>query len=278
LELGGIGEELSDEGLIRLLNTTPMIRRLDLEDADHITDAVLSALTPGPSDTTKDTSTEPGHALEHLVVSYAIGITDGALLALIERCTRLKVLEADNTRIGPSVLHRFCELQRADSKIVVVDCRSVTEMVVKELAPKVRPRKGWRGWDARKLRFLDGRDFGAVNNGEKDREKEAIMKVAQGQDELDENRVVLKSFYSWQIVDAVWSARDKRRKAISRRKANDSSGSMETDSEDTSNGVGGSRTGIRWWSPGGRRSRSASGSNSPLVMPDPSSGDTCVIM
>ncbi|KAE9409191.1 RNI-like protein [Gymnopus androsaceus JB14] len=281
LELGGIGEDLSDEGLIRLLNTTPMIRRLDLEDAVDITDAVLSALTPAPSDTSKGAKTvqlQPGHALEHLVISYAIGITDNALFALIERCTQLRVLEADNTRMGPSVLRKFCELQRINSKIVAVDCRSITESVVKELAPKVRPRRGWRGWDARKLRFLDGRDFGDVGNGEKDKEKEAIMKVGQGQDELDDKRVVLKSFYSWQIVDAVWSARDKRRKAVSRRKANESSGSTETDSE-YANGAEESRTGgIRWWSPGGRRSRSASGNNSPAVIPDFNGGDGCVIM
>ncbi|KAJ4485670.1 hypothetical protein J3R30DRAFT_3655049 [Lentinula aciculospora] len=277
LELAGIGEDLGDEGLIRLLNTTPLIRRLDLEDATEITDAVLFAITPRPLDPTsssKPAELEPGHALEHLVISYAIGITDDALLLLIQSCTRLKVLEADNTRMGSSVLQKFCELQRPGSKIVAVDCRSIPENVVKELAPLIRPRRGWRGWDARKLRFLDGRDFG-VNKGERNKEKEAIMKVALGQDELDEKRVVVKTFYSWQTVDAVWSARDKRRKAIARRKATESS---ETDAEDIDSAGGNVRVGgTRWWSPGGRRSRSASGSNSPLTIPDPAD-DTCVVM
>ncbi|KAJ3789976.1 hypothetical protein GGU10DRAFT_10015 [Lentinula aff. detonsa] len=271
LELGGIGEDLGDEGLIRLLNTTPFIRRLDLEDATEITDAVLTAITPGlsgpPSNTREPPELQPGHVLEHLVISYATGLTDEAFLALIQSCTRLKVLEADNTRMGPSVLRDFCELQRPGSKIVAVDCRSIPESIVKELAPLIRPRRGWRGWDARKLRFLDARDFG-VKSGERD--KEAIMKVALGQDELDEKRVIVKTFYSWQTVDAVWSARDKRRKAISRRKASESS---ETDTEEGSTRVGGTR----WWSPGGRRSRSASGSNSPLIIPDPTA-DSCVIM
>ncbi|KIK70535.1 hypothetical protein GYMLUDRAFT_150312 [Collybiopsis luxurians FD-317 M1] len=280
LELGGIGEELGDDGLIRLLKTTPMIRRLDLEDATEITDAVLNAVTPGQGDQTIEL--EPGHALEHLIISYATDITDNGLLTLIRNCPRLQVLEADNTRMGPSVLQQFCELQRPHSKIVAVDCRSITESLVKDLAPLVRPRRGWRGWDARKLRFLDGRDFGAGqnNNGERDKEKETVMKAAQEQDELDEKRVVLKAFYSWQIVDAVWAARDKRRKAIARRKANESSGSTETDSEDVNVAGGGSgRTGgTRWWSPGGRRSRSASGSNSPLLMQDPSGGDMCIVM
>ncbi|KAJ3879413.1 hypothetical protein F5051DRAFT_402709 [Lentinula edodes] len=275
LELGGIGEELGDDGLIRLLNTTPLIRRLDLEDASEITDAVLDAITPGPSSSTSSSQQpaelEPGHALEHLVISYAAGVTDDALLALVQACSNLKVLEADNTRMGASVLRKFCELQRPGSKIVAVDCRSITESVVKELAPLVRPRRGWRGYDARKLRFLDGRDFG-VNSKERDKEKEAIMKVAFGQDELDEKRVVLKTFYSWQTVDAVWSARDKRRKGISRRKANES---LDSDTEDVDGGI--RVGGTRWWTPGGRRSRSASGSNSPLIITDPTA-DTCVIM
>ncbi|KAF5392402.1 hypothetical protein D9757_002293 [Collybiopsis confluens] len=279
LELAGIGEELGEEGLIRLLCTTPLIRRLDLEDATEVTDAVLNAITPEQHDhgTARGIKQlEPGHALEHLIISYAAEVTDDALLALIQSCPRLQVLEADNTRIGPNVLREFCELQRPHSKIVAVDCRSITESSVKDLAPLVRPRRGWRGWDARKLRFLDGRDFGAGPNhrGERDQEKEAVMKAALGQDELDEKRVVLKAFYSWQAVDAVWAARDKRRKTIGRRRANESSGSAETDSEDA-NAASGARTGgARWWTPGGRRSRSASGSNSPLLMQDPSGGDT----
>jgi F-box and leucine-rich repeat protein 2/20 len=180
LELAGIGEELGDDGLVRLLKTTPMIRRLDLEDASLISDAVLNAITPRlpqSSNGAESVQLQPGGALEHLVISYASGITDGALLSLIRRCPRLKVLEADNTRMGPDVLQKFCELQRPDSKIVAVDCRNITESQVKELASLVRPRRGWRRWDARKLRFLDGRDFGAgQNSGETDKDKEAVMK------------------------------------------------------------------------------------------------------
>lgn len=48
LELGGIGAGMRDPGLIRLLETTPLIRKLDLSDASSITDAVLAALTPPP--------------------------------------------------------------------------------------------------------------------------------------------------------------------------------------------------------------------------------------
>jgi hypothetical protein len=52
----------------------------------------------------------------------------------------------------------------------------------------MRPRNGWRSWETRKLGYLDGRD-------------EEDLKV--GQDKCDEKRVVIKSFYSWQIVDDV---------------------------------------------------------------------------
>jgi F-box/leucine-rich repeat protein 2/20 len=48
LELAGIGTELKDDGLIRLLKTTPLIRRLDLEDASDITDTLIAAITPRP--------------------------------------------------------------------------------------------------------------------------------------------------------------------------------------------------------------------------------------
>ncbi|PWZ01422.1 RNI-like protein [Testicularia cyperi] len=49
LELANIGGGIKDDGLIKLLATVPRLRRLDLERATHITDAVLSALTPPES-------------------------------------------------------------------------------------------------------------------------------------------------------------------------------------------------------------------------------------
>ncbi|KAJ7597327.1 RNI-like protein [Mycena floridula] len=243
LELAGIGEDLKDEGLIRLLNTTPMIRRIDLEDASDISDALLTALTPSVLDSEPSKLVqEPGHALEYLSISYATRVTEAAMLALIRDCERLKVLETDNTGMRSTVLKEFVRLSRdrsmSDARIVAVDCRGLTEANVKELASSTRPRQGFRNFSARKLKFLDG----------KDGDLEDLK--AGGQDECDEKRVVLKSFYSWQIVDAVAAAREKRRKATSRRRADESS---ETDN---TGGNGISTT--RWWSPGGRRSGSAS--------------------
>ncbi|KAH7922798.1 RNI-like protein [Leucogyrophana mollusca] len=250
LELAGIGTEIKDDGLVRLLETTPLLKKLDLEDASDISDAVLAALTPSTRDAapsqqgaTSDEPPQTGHALEHLVVSYAISVSNDAFLALIRNCPRLRVLEADSTCVSGSVLREFVRLVRTrnipDATFVAIDCRAIGESVVKEVSTSTRPRKGWRSWDARKLAYLD----------ERDREE---LKV--GQDECDEKRVVLKSFYNWQTVDAVRAARERRRKA-SRRVGNSST---DTASEAEDSGQVSGRA--RWWSPSGRRS---SGNNTP---------------
>ncbi|KAG5643136.1 hypothetical protein DXG03_001526 [Asterophora parasitica] len=257
LELAGIGADMGDDGLVRLLNKTPHIRRLDLEDAAHITDAVLIAITPSNSSSPTPNSTlpEPGHALEQLNISFAANVTDEALLSLIRGCPRLRHLEADNTRVGSAVLREFvrqCRKRKmSDAKAVVVDCRGVSENTVKDLAASTRPRMGWRAYEARKLAFLDARDGNAEE-----------MKV--GQDECDGKRVVVKSFYSWQTVDAVKAVREKRRKA--RRRS-----SLSGDEFDEASGRA-----LRWWAPGGRRSP-RSGRSSPLNMAD-MNGDGCRMM
>lgn len=284
LEMAGIGDDLKDEGLIRLLNTTPLIKRLDLEDASDITDSVIAAITPStisdargveaqPSTDSASAShhgeaaaaqgvnvTEPGHALEHLVVSYASNITEQAFLSLIRACTKLRVLEAENTRMGTVVLREFVRLSRKremlNAKISAIDCRGIGETLVRELSSSTRPRMGWRAYDARKLKYLDGRD-GDLED----------LKV--GQDECDEKRVVLKSFYSWQTVDAVKAAREKRRKSISRRATNDSTGSNDSDDFRP----GGRMGAARWWSPTGRRS----GRNTPPAIGE-MPNDACRIM
>jgi F-box/leucine-rich repeat protein 2/20 len=264
LELAGIGAELRDDGLVRLLGTTPYLRRLDLEDASEITDDVLTALTPDSEadaglSAPKHSEPQTGHMLEHLIISFAANVTDNALFDLIRGCTHLRVLEADNTPISSAALKEFVRLSRQrrimDSRIVAIDCRGISESVVNELSTTTRPRLGWRSYHARKLRYLDGRD-------------KEDLKV--GQDECDETRVVLKTFHSWQMVDAVKAAREKRRKSTSRRAANDSNGSV-TDSEDF---LLTNTARARWWSPSGRR---ISGGNSPTTL-DTNSNEGCRIM
>ncbi|KAG2155687.1 hypothetical protein DEU56DRAFT_319240 [Suillus clintonianus] len=243
LELASIGTAMKDEGIVRLLETTPLLRKLDLEDNADITDAVLSALTPSPPEGSRSGSTQPlqtGQALEHLVVSYATSLSNEAFLSLIHNCPRLRVLEADSTCISGAVLQEFVrqahEHNVSDATLVAIDCRAVGEGSIKDVAAITRPRKGWCGWDARKLAYLDGRD------------KEEL-KV--GQDECDEKRIVIKSFYNWQVVDAVRAARERRRRN-SRRAGNGSSDNLEDAAQ-----VSGR---MRWWSPAGRRSL---GTNTP---------------
>lgn len=262
LELAGIGETLKDDGLVHLLDTTPFIRKLDLEDASDITDAVLEALTPEPAveaeGLTSSKTTEPpqpGHVLEHLTVSCATSLTNEAFRALIRGCPRLRVLEADSTSISGTVLKDFVRQVRErginDAGLVVVDCRSVGERTIKDVVVNTRPRKGWRSWEARKLGYLDGRD------GEN-------LKV--GQDECDEKRVVIKSFYSWQTVDAVWHVRERHRKKAN--KKTQSASEQASELED-----GGKLSGkMRWWA---SSSRMSSGNNTPG---EDSDRDGCVVM
>ncbi|KAF9225345.1 RNI-like protein [Gyrodon lividus] len=268
LELAGIGTTLKDDGLMQLLATTPFIRRLDLEDASDITDAVLVTLTPQASETEAGGSSgaaftskpadppQPGHALEHLTVSYATNLSNDAFIALIRACPRLRVLEADSTCMSGTVLKEFVRLARErginDAGLVAVDCRLIGESTVKEVASRTRPRRGWRSWGARKLGYLDARD------GED-------LKI--GQDECDEKGVVLKSFYNWQTVDAVRVAREKRRKKATR-EAQSGSSDQVSESED----VGGLPGRTRWWASSGRRS---SGNNTPGWEDD---RDGCVVM
>lgn len=271
LEMAGIGADLKDDGLVQLLNTTSRIRRLDLEDAVDITDSALSSITPAPSpsNSNQDEPPQPGHALEWLIVSHAGNISDEAFLALIRACPKLRVLEADNTRLSGSTLREFVNLNRQrkglDAKTVAIDCRGVTEGIVKELSTKgaIRPRLGVRAFWARRLGYVDGKDEACEDD----------LKI--GQDECDRERVVVKTFYSWQTVDAVRTAREKRRKATSRRAGSPGS-DFSGDAFDNDVGNGAGRTGslTRWWSPNGR---SGSGRSSPPIIPD-MSNDACIVM
>ena len=268
LELAGM-DGMRDQGLIRLLSTTPYIRRLDLEDAFDITDDVLTAITPASmeiylkADVQEDK--QPGHVLQQLNVSFASNISDSAFLALIRNCPRLTVLEADSTRMGSIVLKEFIHLSRQrkaiNSKIVAVDCRGIGETFVKEMSPMTRPRLGWRAYGARKLLYLDAKD-----GNEED--------LNVGQDECDEYRVVLKSFYSWQTVDAVKAVMEKRRKSMLRRTSSDSSNDT-SELEASESG----RSSTKWWSPNGRRAtRGGSGRTSPAPLLPELNNDGCIIM
>ena len=269
-EMAGIGEDLKGGGLVQLLETTPKIRRLDLEDASDITDSVLSAITPindHPSlSRRQDGISRPGDALEWLCVSQAGNISDDTFLALIYACSKLRVLEADNTRLSGNTLRVFIHLKRQhntfNTKVTALDCRNIVDSDVKELGSRgeTRPRVGIKMFWARRLGYVDG----------KDELCEEDLKV--GLDECDSAKVVVKSFYSWQTVDAVNSARE-RRKAGSRRTFGPSSDHPADVFDDD---VGGGRgAGFpRWWSSNGRPGTSG---NTSLILPG-IAHDGCIIM
>lgn len=270
-EMAGIGKNLNGDGLVKLLETTPKIRRLDLEDASDITDSVLSAITPinkHPSlSCRQDGISRPGDALEWLCVSHAGNISDDTFLALIHACSKLRVLEADNTRLSGNTLREFIHLKRQhntfNAKVTALDCRNIVGSDVKELASRgeTRPRVGIKMFWARRLGYVDG----------KDELCEEDLKV--GLDECDSAKVVVKSFYLWQTVDAVDSARDKRRKAGSRR-ASSSSSDHQADVFDDDVG-GGRGAGLpRWWS---SNARPGTGGNTSLILSG-TTHDGCIVM
>ncbi|KAG5219623.1 RNI protein [Salix suchowensis] len=179
---------------------------------------------------------QTGQMLEHLIISSASEMSNAALSALVRNCTRLRVLEADATNISSNVVKEFVRLSQKrhmiNAKVVAVDCRAVSESMVRSLTTLTRPRLGWRAHEARRLRFLDARDT-----------REGVTEELKiGQDECDEGRVVIKTFYSWQTVDAVRADREKRRKRQARRTSNESGGSFVTDDEDSNLGDATNRT------------------------------------
>jgi len=240
-----------------------------LEDAMDITDGVLEVLTPSPQLEVRrggvviPSPPQPGHALENLMVSYANNLTVEALISLIRACPRLRTLEVDNTQVSDVVVREFVKQCRTrgtlDAGISTVDCRGISRGVCTELKGLTRPRRGWRSWDAKKLFYVDAADD---------------MKVDQGQDECEPTKVLFKSFFSWQAVDATLAARAKMRRILASRR----------DSAGTEGGIAGanSREGSsrsRWLSP--FSSRRSSGSNTPaseLPSPFEEDGRGCIVM
>jgi len=291
-EMGGIGGEIREEGLIRLFETTPWLRKVDLEDAAEVGDTLIGVLTPDPSSSDVASPAladgpvpQPGHALEDLIISHAIGVTNDALLALVRRCTRLRVLEADGTRILPQTVKEFVRLSRErearDARLVAIDCRGVGDGATKDIFSLIRPRLGWRAYGARKLGYLDSRDeeyadiaveVGGIDGG---RKNESVV-----MDECDPDRAVVKTFYTWQVVDHVKAAREKRAKA--NKAAGKGRDRRKKSSDDLgvggSGGVGGGGGGgarRRWFGPGGGR---FAGAGTPTIIEPGPDREGCVLM
>ncbi|KAG8903306.1 hypothetical protein FRB99_003465 [Tulasnella sp. 403] len=291
-EMGGIGAGIRDLGLVKLFATTPWIRRVDLEDATEITDDVLHALIPPPPPPLVDQRRQdvdlaagrprrpppprvpaPGEFLEQIILSYAGNLSDAAFLAMIHGCTKLKVMELDNTRASDQVVKEFVKTcrrrQMQGAEVLAVDCRNVTRAVFGEGTGSsglylTRNRRGYRSWEARNLGYYDERDKKDKKSG-----WDAITGSAMVGDECDESRVVVKTFHSWQAVDNMVAARERRRRALLAKAA-------ETSGEHShASGGEGSRT-PRWlpW-----RGAHGSGTQTPVGGIDLGGDDRgCVIM
>jgi F-box/leucine-rich repeat protein 2/20 len=179
LELASLGSAVRDEGLVRLLRTTPGIRKLDLEDATELTDAVLEHLTPAPPQPLRkgqERDPQPGERLEHFIISSAQEVSPEAMCRLIRGCKNLRVFEADSTRVSSAVVREFVNRRRArekrerstssgsdveegttvagGSEIVAIDSRWVSDTTIRELTNVTRstarvPQLGCAGYGIR---------------------------------------------------------------------------------------------------------------------------------
>lgn len=153
LEAAGIGSVLGDEGIDAFLATTPLIRKLDLEGADSLTDRVLRRLAPPPGRHRTSASN-----LEHLILNRCSNLTDEGILRVVRQCPALRVLEADNTKIQEGTIKTFIKLAKErktkDAEIVAVDCRSFSRNAIPALMHNIRPRRAIDDHRYRNLNYV----------------------------------------------------------------------------------------------------------------------------
>lgn len=188
LELADIGEGLRTDGLRRLFETTPRLRRLDLEGALEVTDPVLLALS---------LSTSAGRprgggaaALNHLTLSGCTAFTDPALHSFLLSSPALTTLEADGTSISERSVSLFLSPSPSPGPpkqlLSLADARALPRRFLSSLLSSsslnARPRTGYRGWWTSEVGWYHD-----------------DMPL----EECEEGRVVVRSFYSALAVDRV---------------------------------------------------------------------------
>lgn len=151
LEAARIGRTLRSMGFAKLFQTTPRIRRIDLEDATMMTDELLRALTPShllPLSSKRPLL--PGTLLEHLVLSSCSNFTDPAISALVQSCPNLIHLQADSTAIGEVTTRKFIDSGRnrgSDNAVLsILDNRAISSRLTRDIGTRIRPRMGKRGF------------------------------------------------------------------------------------------------------------------------------------
>lgn len=143
LEMASIGPNLRDGGVVKLLESLPRLRRIDLEDAINLTDKVVTALIPVKVSRRHQytyhhrmPATAPICPLEHVNLTNVPELSEAALIRLIKSNPNLKGLETSNSfAISDTFVKAFMQHVRRQ-KIVggqldIVDCRSVSRTVFK---------------------------------------------------------------------------------------------------------------------------------------------------
>ncbi|CAM1505536.1 Fc.00g111730.m01.CDS01 [Cosmosporella sp. VM-42] len=152
LQLSGC-RALTDSALEPILASTPRLTHLELEDIEGLTNSLLSEhLTKAPC----------ASKLEHLSLSYCENIDDTGVLPVMKKCTRLRNVDLDNTRISDLTLAAAAAMVNKRSKramdagtrpqvtlqMVVYDCSNVTWTGIREVLfrnAQVKPAVGHPG-------------------------------------------------------------------------------------------------------------------------------------
>lgn len=218
LELSRVGRALHTAGVVELLSTCPHLQKLDLEDADNLTDDVLFTLARTAGN------------LSHLVLSSCASFTDVGIAAVVDGCEKLRVLEADGTAIGVETARRFIGLAQTralraqdeaaaakgvvdplvrtkyPAALSVLDARVVARQLSRELARgEGRTRNGQRGYWTKAVGFYLDEDDGGGEGGEGATSRLATL------GECDETKVVLRSFYTSIALDAALALREAKK-------------------------------------------------------------------
>ncbi|GAA5902021.1 uncharacterized protein JCM6883_000468 [Sporobolomyces salmoneus] len=207
-----------------LESVRPTLKKLDLEDGINLTDSVLQSLKGSNS------------RLETLLLNSCSRFTDEAILEVVRECKRLKVLEVDGTEVSDSTAKEFVRLvserqERGNQEgteekgggrpkvLSILDNRLTGRRLHREIGTSsIRPRIGYRGWwtgDAVGF-YHDGNEENTVDGEESEEPWKKRL------EECDEERIVVRSFYSSLEVDAANAAR--RAREENRVKAKDSKG------------------------------------------------------
>lgn len=152
LQLSGC-KSLTDAALEPILESTPRLTHLELEDLEGLTNNLLSEhLAKAPC----------ASKLEHLSLSYCERLGDTGMLPVMQKCTRLRSVDLDNTRISDLVLAEAAAMVSKRSKrgihasncpkvtlqMVVYDCQNVTWTGIREVLfrnAQIKPAAGLAG-------------------------------------------------------------------------------------------------------------------------------------